>query len=170
MSQGARNWPFLTLIARAGPGGGDQQVGLAAQKSWDLQHVDGFGDRRALRRHRARRSRPASRSVSRISAKIGSAASNPMPRAPFSAGAVRLVERCLENEPMPSRPAISFSAARSRAHAPAFQCAGPGEDRKRRIIGDGNRSDPDNAIGRGRCALVLHLNCPVSRLLCTRRF
>ena len=49
MSQGARNWPFLTLTTRPVCGSGDQKVGLPAQEGRDLQHVDDLGDRRALR-------------------------------------------------------------------------------------------------------------------------
>ncbi len=48
MSQGARNWPFLTLIALAGLRRGDQQIGLPAEEGRDLQHVDHLGDQRAL--------------------------------------------------------------------------------------------------------------------------
>ena len=50
MSQGARNWPFLTLTTPAGLGGRDQQVGLAAQERRNLQHVDDLGHGRALAR------------------------------------------------------------------------------------------------------------------------
>ena len=49
MSQGARNWPFLTLTALPVLRGGDQQIGLPAQEGRDLQHVDGWRDARALR-------------------------------------------------------------------------------------------------------------------------
>ena len=45
MSQGARNWPFFTLIALAGLAGGEQQVGLAAEEGRDLQHIDRLGRR-----------------------------------------------------------------------------------------------------------------------------
>ena len=48
MSQGARNWPFLTLTARPVSAAATQQVGLAAEEGRDLQHVDDLGDRRAL--------------------------------------------------------------------------------------------------------------------------
>ena len=73
MSQGARNWPFLTLTTLAGLGRGDQQVGLAAQEGRDLQHVDGLR-RRAAHCSRSCTSVSTGRpSVSRISAKIGSA-------------------------------------------------------------------------------------------------
>ena len=57
-------------------------------------------------------------SVSRISAKIGSAASSPMPRAPVRAGAVGLVEGGLVDEADPQPRARSPSApAPSPAHA-----------------------------------------------------
>ena len=48
MSQGARNWPFFTLMARPVAPGGQQQVGLAAEEGGDLQHVHRLGRRGAL--------------------------------------------------------------------------------------------------------------------------
>ena len=48
MSQGARNWPFLTLIARPVSAAAAQQVGLAAEEGRDLEHVDHLGHRPAL--------------------------------------------------------------------------------------------------------------------------
>ena len=55
MSQGARNWPFLTLTTLPVCGRGDQQIGLAAQEGRDLQHVDRLGDAARTGRSRARR-------------------------------------------------------------------------------------------------------------------
>ena len=92
MSQGARNWPFLTLTARPVLRRRDQEIGLPAQEGRDLQHVDRLGDARALRglvhvgQHRHAE-------LSRISAKIGSASSRPMPRA-----LLPLVRFALSNE------------------------------------------------------------------------
>ena len=87
MSQGARNWPFFTLIALAGLARGEQQVGLAAQEGRDLQHIDRLGGRRALlRRMHIGQHRQAGRS--RTSASIAEPLAMPMPRA--AAALVRL--------------------------------------------------------------------------------
>ncbi len=43
MSHGETNWPFLTFTARPDFRGGDQQIGLAAEKRGNLQHVGDFG-------------------------------------------------------------------------------------------------------------------------------
>jgi hypothetical protein len=48
MSQGARNWPFLTLIAAPVSPAASRQVGLAAQEGGDLQDVAGLRPRCAL--------------------------------------------------------------------------------------------------------------------------
>ena len=93
MSHGARNWPFLTLIARPVFAGGDQQVGLAAEEGRDLQHVDHLGDRARTAPASCTSVITGSPTCSRISAKIGSAASMPTPRAP-----ARLVRLALSNE------------------------------------------------------------------------
>jgi hypothetical protein len=42
MSQGARNWPFLTLTTRPFRRG-DEEIGLAAEEGGDLQDVDRLG-------------------------------------------------------------------------------------------------------------------------------
>ena len=39
MSFGARNWPFLTLTARAGLRRGDEQIGLPGEERGNLQDV-----------------------------------------------------------------------------------------------------------------------------------
>ena len=48
MSQGARNWPFLTCSAAPVRAAAAQQVGLPAEERRDLQHVDRLGHRLAL--------------------------------------------------------------------------------------------------------------------------
>ena len=80
MSQGARNWPFLTLTGLPGARGGDQEIGLAAEEGRDLQDVDRFGDGRALL-GLMHVGRDGKAELSLISAKMGSAASSPSPRA-----------------------------------------------------------------------------------------
>ena len=83
---------LLDVDDTAGLGRGHEEIGLTAQERRDLQHVDGFGDPRALRglmdigEHRHAE-------LLRISAKIGSACSSPMPRAPLP-----LVRFALSNE------------------------------------------------------------------------
>ena len=82
----------MTLTTRPVAAAAIEQIGLPAQERRDLQHVDGLGDARALlglvhvgqHRHAERL---------RISAKIGSAASSPRPRA-----LVALVRFALSNE------------------------------------------------------------------------
>jgi hypothetical protein len=41
---------LLDVDHASGHGCRDQEIGLAAEESWDLQHVHRFGDGRALRR------------------------------------------------------------------------------------------------------------------------
>jgi hypothetical protein len=49
MSHGATNWPFLDVDGAAGFAGSDQQVGLAAEESGNLEDIDGFGGDLAVR-------------------------------------------------------------------------------------------------------------------------
>ncbi len=130
---GRQELPFLDVDRAPGLAGRQQQIGLAAEEGRDLQHIDRLGQRRRIARADARRSAPGSRSVSRISAKTGRLASSPMPRCARDAGAVRLVERGLVDQPdaapcrrSPSAPRrISqrmrrgFPAGRARRSAPA---------------------------------------------------
>ena len=154
MSQGARNCPFLTLTARPVRAGGDQQVGLAAQEGGDLQHVDRLRGERALRGlvHVGSTGRP---SVSRISAKIGSAASSPMPRALVAGSAVGLVEGGLEDEAdvAPGRDLLQRARHFQRV-GPAFELARARRSGRaaggRRIGRRPGRADLDDGVKRHR--------------------
>ncbi len=141
MSHGARNWPFLTLIARAGRGGGDQEVGLAAQEGRDLQDVGGLG----VGAHcsgSCTSVRTGSRSVSRISARIGSAGLQADAARARQRGAVRLVERGLVDEP-DAEPAGDLDQRRAdlQRMRPAFQRAGARDQHERQVVADPNFPD-----------------------------
>ena len=71
---------FLDVDRPAGPPGGEQQIGLAAQEGRDLQHVHGLGGSGALFPGMdvgLSTGRPV---AERTSSKIASALSRPMPR------------------------------------------------------------------------------------------
>ena len=110
MSQGARNWPFLTCTRGAGRGRGGQQVGLAAEERRDLQHVDRLGHRPALLalvdvgQHRA------AVALAHLGQDLDALGEAEAARA-VGAGPVGLVERALVDQPEPARAAISTSAA-----------------------------------------------------------
>ena len=117
---GRQELALLDVDDFAGFGRGDQQIGLPAQERRNLQHVDGRRHARALRgvvhvgEHRHFQ-------LSRISAKIGSAASRPMPRAALGRGAVGLVERGLVDEAdADARRDLLERRRHFQAHAPGF--------------------------------------------------
>ena len=131
MSHGARNWPFLDVHDPAGLGGGDEEIGLPAQERRDLQHVDRLGDARALRglvdigEHRHAdaladfgedRQRPFEADAART----------------LAAGAVRLVERGLVDEPDAEMIGELLQALRHfKRMGAAFQRARPGDQCER---------------------------------------
>ena len=116
--------PLLHVHRPAGAAGGDEQVGLPAEKRRDLERVRHLGRRRRLRRPRGCRSAPATRSR-RGPARAREA---PLPgrarAAASAAGAVGLVEARLEADrnaraprrawPAPRRPAAGRRPARPR--------------------------------------------------------
>ena len=79
---GRQELALLDVDRAAGRGRGEQQIGLAAEKGGDLQHVDRFGDRARIARPYARRSAPGSHRSRAPRRGSGRLASRPRPRAP----------------------------------------------------------------------------------------
>ena len=111
MSHGARNWPFLMLTARPVCSRGDQQVGLAAEEGGDLQHVDRLAPRSRTGRARGRRSGSAGQAGRGSRRRSAAPPARPMPRLPAPEVRFALSNEVLNTRPIPSRAAISFSAA-----------------------------------------------------------
>ena len=143
MSQGARNWPFFTLTALPGFGGGDQQIGLPAQERRDLQYVDRWRDARALRgvvhvgEHRnfqcvADFGEDRQRRVEADAART------------LGRRAVGLVEGGLVDETDADARRDLFERARhfQRMRA-AFQLARPGDQRQRQGVAEAHGADGD---------------------------
>ena len=121
---------LLDVHGPPGPGRRHQQVGLAAQKRGDLQHVDHLGDRRGLiglvdiGQNRQPRVRLHARQTARPSA-------SPGPRNDSSTS-IRLVERRLEDQGQPdvgrdaftARAVSSACASLSITHGPVITSSG----------------------------------------------
>ena len=140
MSQGARNWPFLTWTAAPVAGGRRQEIGLATQERRDLQDVDGLGHRLALVAlvdvgdHRA--------AVAR--AHLGErldALGEPEAAGAAGAGAVRLVEAALVDQAEPARAAhLDQGGGGLERMLAAFDLARPGDQHHRQIVADRERN------------------------------
>ena len=133
MSQGARNWPFLTLTARpVAPAASSRSVwrhrkaGICSTSTASATGAHCSASCTSVSTGQAD-------SVSRISARIGRRFASPSPRAALERGAVRLVEAGLVDQPdaalaRSSRPApalISSACARlSSWHGPAISANG----------------------------------------------
>ena len=148
---GGEELALLDVDDLAGVGGGHEEIGLPAQEGRDLQHVDRLGAARAHCSFSCTSVSTGRPSVARISAKIGSASSRPMPRGAAGAGAVRLVERGLVDEP-DADPAGDLLERRRHLErvAAALERARPGDQRERQRIAEAHGADSDDRIGR-RC-------------------
>ena len=106
---GRKKLPLLDVDRSARARRGNQQVGLAAKESGDLQRVDGLGDRSAL----GALVHVGDHRQAEAFADVGEHRQRrrePQPPRARARGAVRLVEGRLVDEPDLSRAAISFSA------------------------------------------------------------
>ena len=131
MSHGARNWPFLTLTARPVSAAAtsrsvwrQRKAGICSTSTTSAASAHWSGSCTSVSVGRPR--------LSRISAKIGSAALRPMPRLPAPEVRLALSNEVLNTRPSFSRAAISFSAAATSSawarlsswHGPAITPSG----------------------------------------------
>ena len=144
MSQGARNWPFLTLMARPVFGRGHEQIGLAAQEGRDLQHIDRLGDGRALLGQMHVGQHRAAIALAHLG-EDRQARLEPQPARALDRGAVRLVERGLVDEADAEPSPVSSTSAWliSCAWLPALERARAGDQRQRPVVAEREIADMD---------------------------
>ena len=157
---GREKLPLLDVDRPPGLGRRDQKIGLAAQEGRNLQRVDGFARPARIGRVSCTSVITGRPSVSRISAKIGSAALSPTPRAAEPEVRLALSKDDLKTRPMARRAAISFSACShfERVGA-AFELAGPGDQRQRQRGAEPGRERPLADLNDG---VVAQRNVPLS--------
>ena len=154
MSQGARNWPFLTLTGLPVRGRRDQEIGLAAEKGRDLQQIDGLGDGGAVlgRMHVGGDGKAGALSDL---GEDGKRLFEPEPAGARGAGAVRLVERALVDE-AELEPASDLleRLRRLQCMRAAFQHARSCNQRERRVLREASRADLEPCLGPQGLVLV----------------
>ncbi len=153
MSQGARNWPFLTLTTRPVLRSRDEQVRLAAEEGRDLQHVDDLGDRGALARRHARPSGRACRCAPGFRRRPAARPQAPCHVGPSTLVRLALSKEVLKTSPMSRAVAISLSAsAQLERMVAAFHLAGSCDQGERQRVSKAHRTgeirpDGDDGLG-----------------------
>ena len=158
MSQGARNCPFLTLTGRPVSAAAIRRSVWRHRKAGicNASTACATGAHWLLSCTSVMTGRP---SVSRISAKIGSAALRPIPRAADPEVRLALSKDDLNTRPIARRAAISLSAcAISSAWPRLSSWHGPGDERQRQRGAEPGRKRPladlnDGIVAQGRSPL-----------------
>ena len=147
MSHGARNWPFLDVDHLAGLRGGDEEIGLPAKERRDLQDVDDLGDLGAL----LALVNVGEDGDAQPLAEIGEDRQRLVETEAALAretGAVGLVERRLVDEADPeARRHLLQPAGDVEGVVARFELAGPGDERKRKVVAEPGGADLYMGVG-----------------------
>lgn len=152
---GREELALLEVRGLAGCRDGDDEVGLAAEKSRGLQDIDHLGARRdifdAVNIRKEGQARLGANVLENAQALV---ASGPTERA--HRGAIRLVERGLENEAQ-AQPFREFpqGTRMAQGRVPALDHARPGDDGQPRPPAKANPADADFLYGHPRSVAVL---------------